>query len=89
VAIKQGYTEDGVIALGDDELLSEIYRWIGKAEDDNTSDALFWLVTEALESYAPEAEARQLERDHTTGAGEIRTSSRGLARRSTSGMARG
>jgi hypothetical protein len=61
--------EDAVIAMSVDELLSEIYGWIAKAEEDTTSDALCWLVTEALERFAPEAEARQLEQDYTTGAG--------------------
>jgi hypothetical protein len=86
MAIKHGYTED--IAMSDDELLAEIYGWIAKAEDDTTSDAHYWLITEAFERFAPEAEARQLERDFTTEAGDPKEFDRARAK-SASGRVRG
>lgn len=55
-------TEDAAIALTDADLLWAIYEWVGQVDDDDTLDALYRLITEAFERFAPELEWAQVER---------------------------
>ena len=58
---------DSVIALSDGELVRLTYEYIsrgwGDADDhDNTTDALYFLVAEAFERFAPQVEIAEVER---------------------------
>jgi hypothetical protein len=65
VPITHGYSEDVVLRLSDDDLLTHVYRWIEAVEDPDVSDALYWVCTEAFERFAPEAEWRTVERTYS------------------------
>jgi hypothetical protein len=62
--MEPGLTEDGVLALSDDELVDRLYDRVGdvgdELDDAAVADDLYWLVSEVLERHAPELELRNL-----------------------------
>jgi hypothetical protein len=69
MATRHSLSTDGVITLSDSELARLTYEYIGRcdrddASHDDTKDALYFLVTEVFERFAPNVERAQLERDY-------------------------
>ena len=64
--VRHDYTTDSVIALSDVELARLTYDYIGRIDlaEDVKNDALYFLVTEVFERFAPNVERAQLERDY-------------------------
>ena len=66
MATRHSLSTDGVIALSDSDLARLTYEYIGRIDlaEDVKNDALYFLVTEVFERFAPDVERAQLERDY-------------------------
>jgi hypothetical protein len=62
-----GLSSDRVIALSNTELVDKLYTYVGIAADecDEAGDALFFLVGEILERFAPDEARAELVRTYT------------------------
>jgi hypothetical protein len=59
---RHGLTTNRLLSMSDEELVRRAYAWAGRVEDDTTADALYFLLTEAFERFAPHAESAESER---------------------------
>jgi hypothetical protein len=63
MATAHGLTADSLIALSDVELIVQTYDYVGNNVDDHVAaDALYWLLQEIVERYAPATVAENAER---------------------------
>ena len=59
-----GLSTDRVIAFSDAKLVDRTFELVGELEDDDHADALYFVVGEMLERFAPEAAAAEIGRSY-------------------------
>jgi hypothetical protein len=76
-----GLSLDAVLAMSDSELVSRTFGVVDNLHDDSASDALYFLVDEVLERFAPEVARAEWERHFRDEPDERRAALAGLRRR--------
>ena len=90
---RHGLNFDVVIGMPDRELAEHTFAWIGKVDDEDTSDALYFLVSELLERYRPQlalqlAEAMHADLDDEQREWEVRSTREYFRRRQAARLIR-